>query len=314
MARFILALGLLTGLLIAQSSASGQDTLTKAEMIAQFNGALTRIYNNDFGIPISLDSTARNDLLQGEVLGIMQHDFSSARDIFTQPEHWCDTLLLHLNTKACVYQNGHEPTIHLYSGRKFYQPIAKATRISLNFDIADRHDDLVRVRLHADKGPMGTSDYTIELTAIPLPASAREQRQHQYSLLRLRFSYRTNWLARRMMNLYLNHMADNKEGFTIVDRQQQQPVYIKGLPGIIERNTMRYYLAIHTRLDGVKQAHSMQQQFEHWFDATEIYHRQLHEVSKHDYLQAKSRELANQRHQQQRIHATVEPRLTRFNK
>lgn len=313
MARFILSLCLLIGLPASHGSTPTQEMQPGADMITQFNSALPRIYDNAFGIPLSLDSMQQGDLLQGEVLGILPHDFSSAREVFTRPEHWCDTLLMHLNTKACVYENDRRQIIHLYSGRKFYQPIGKATRISLDFDTSSHGEDFARMRLHAKQGPMGTSDYSIELSAMPLPASARETAHQQYSLVRLRFSYRTSWLARRMMNLYLNHMADSKEGFTIVDRQHQQPVYIKGLAGVIERNTMRYYLAIVTRLDGVKQAHSMQQQFNRWFDATERYHRQLHEVDKSAYLQAKARELANQRQQQQHLQAPEKPRLASFN-
>ncbi|MDJ0833364.1 MAG: hypothetical protein QNJ69_07545 [Gammaproteobacteria bacterium] len=312
MARFSILLVCLMTLLPSQLAAAGPSTDAKAELITQFKHARDDITHNAFGLPLSLASVEQDDLLQGQVLGIIEHDYATARAIFTRPDHWCDTLLLHLNTKACTYQNASATRIDLFSGRKFYQPIKKAKPISLDFAIIDNRDDFVRVQLHGAKGPLGTSDYAIELSAMALPSTKAGTADQQRSLLRLRFSYRTTWLARQMMNLYLSQMARDKVGFTIVDQHQQPPVYIGGLQGIIERNTMRYYLAIHTRLDGVKHAHSMHQQFSRWFDATEKYHRQLHEVSKTDYLQAKQRELANQRDRQQLIQTANNPRLASF--
>jgi hypothetical protein len=65
---------------------------------------------------------------------------------------------------------------------------------------------------------------------------------------------------------------------------------------VVERNAMRYYLAIDAYLDSL--AAPAGQQLDHrlkgWFDATEKYPRQLHEVTRDDYLRMKRDEVARQ--------------------
>jgi hypothetical protein len=62
--------------------------------------------------------------------------------------------------------------------------------------------------------------------------------------------------------------------------------------GVVERNTMRYYLAIDAYLDslalpGKEQVGSRLAQ---WFASTELYRRQLHELDRDDYLVMKNQE------------------------
>jgi hypothetical protein len=63
--------------------------------------------------------------------------------------------------------------------------------------------------------------------------------------------------------------------------------------GAAERNTMRYYLAIEAYLaaPGDRQ---LQQRLAAWFDATEKYARQLHEVDRTAYLRMKEDEVRRQ--------------------
>ena len=47
------------------------------------------------------------------------------------------------------------------------------------------------------------------------------------------------------MQSYLATAGSSKVGFSVVDRKADgTPVHIRNLRGVIERNTMRYYLAI----------------------------------------------------------------------
>jgi hypothetical protein len=66
--------------------------------------------------------------------------------------------------------------------------------------------------------------------------------------------------------------------------------------GVAERNTMRYYLAIDAYLDSL--AAPADQQVEKrlvsWFDATEKYPRQLHELTRDEYLHMKRDEVQRQ--------------------
>jgi hypothetical protein len=59
--------------------------------------------------------------------------------------------------------------------------------------------------------------------------------------------------------------------------------------GTVERNTMRYYLAIESYMAALGQAPDKQpmSRLQYWFDATEGYSRQLHEVDRNAYLSMK---------------------------
>ncbi|MBC7391765.1 MAG: hypothetical protein H7340_00405, partial [Variovorax sp.] len=85
-------------------------------------------------------------------------------------------------------------------------------------------------------------------------------------------------------------IGSDKVGFTVTGKNGKgEPDYIGGVRGVVERNTMRYYLAIDAYLD----APSPQQQDQRtaaWFDATEQYALQLHEMPKDDYVAMKRSE------------------------
>jgi hypothetical protein len=59
---------------------------------------------------------------------------------------------------------------------------------------------------------------------------------------------------------------------------------------------MRYYLAVESYLGSLSQPPGRQfsSRIEHWFDATEQYRRQLHEMDRADYLAMKQSEYARQ--------------------
>lgn len=63
-----------------------------------------------------------------------------------------------------------------------------------------------------------------------------------------------------------------------------------------ERNTMRYYLAVESYLGSLTLPPGCQfnSRIEHWFDGTEQYRLQLHEMDRSDYLSMKRSEYARQ--------------------
>jgi len=65
---------------------------------------------------------------------------------------------------------------------------------------------------------------------------------------------------------------------------------------VVERNTMRYYLAIDAYLGALSAppAQQFEQRLESWFASTEQYPRQLHEVDRAAYLDMKRREYLRQ--------------------
>ena len=66
--------------------------------------------------------------------------------------------------------------------------------------------------------------------------------------------------------------------------------------GLVERNTMRYYLAIDSFLGtgGAAPAARFEKNLQAWFTAVERYPRQLHEMDRDAYLEMKRAEYLRQ--------------------
>jgi hypothetical protein len=129
---------------------------------------------------------------------------------------------------------------------------------------------------------MGTRDYRIVVEAAPL--------DERHTVLRLRYEYGFGTMARLAMQAYLATAGRAKVGFTVVGHDAHgQPEYIGGVRGLVERNTMRYYLAIEAVLaaDDASPAARLEHRLQAWFDATERYPRQLHELERPEYLAMK---------------------------
>jgi hypothetical protein len=92
------------------------------------------------------------------------------------------------------------------------------------------------------------------------------------------------------MKAYLNTIGRNKVGFTITGKQSNgEPIYVEGLLGLVERNTMRYHLAVEAYLGAMRMPEPMQfeKRISDWFQASERYPQQLHEVNLGEYLDMK---------------------------
>jgi hypothetical protein len=94
--------------------------------------------------------------------------------------------------------------------------------------------------------------------------------------------------AKLAMQGYLATAGAGKVGFT----RTGDSGYIGGMRGAVERNTMRYYLAIDAYLASLAAPADQQRtrRLEIWFAATEQYARQLHELDRADYLAMKQSE------------------------
>jgi hypothetical protein len=98
------------------------------------------------------------------------------------------------------------------------------------------------------------------------------------------------------MQTYLATIGSEKVGFTILDRKDGKPVYQGGVLGLLERNTMRYYLAIEAYLSAysLPPAEQAERRIREWYASTERYAAQLHEMSETEYLDMKRKELRRQ--------------------
>ena len=94
------------------------------------------------------------------------------------------------------------------------------------FEIIEKNDSQLSLRLHANHGPVSTSDYLIELDAVPVAEG---------TLLHIHSSYRSSWLSSMLTSTYLSTLGRNKVGFSLIEQDGElRPV--QGIKGIIERN------------------------------------------------------------------------------
>jgi hypothetical protein len=236
-----------------------------------------QIEQSPFKRPLVVQSSEVGNELRGSVDAVMPQPFALAREHLQQPGALCEILMLQVNTKQCTVQ-GHELVVHI--GRKNDQPLEDAYRVAFTLQPQASSDDYMSLRLGADSGPFSTRDFRIQLQAIPLEGGKR-------TYLHLGYSYGMGLAAKLAMQGYFATAGASKVGFTRTGGD-----YIGGMRGAIERNTMRYYLAIEAYLASLAAPPAQQraQRLERWFNATEQYARQLHEVDRAGYLAMKERE------------------------
>ena len=278
------------------AEAAGADAL-----LAAYRDLRPKLEANAYGAPIYVESADEGERMRGEVYSVANHPYSRLVQALRSPRNWCDLALLHLNIKTCTYERQDTSEwLTFYSGRKFYEPPEKAYALRYRFRLEAAHDDYFRATLAAETGPFDSSDYRIEFEAIPLGDG---------SFVHLHYGYRQQLLTRLATGGYLATLGSGKVGFSVLGEERDgKPILVGGVRGIVERNAMRYYLAIQAFLESldVPETQRTEQRFQRWFDLTERYPAQLHELEKADYLQYKRQELRQQLEHQRRL-GTVDP-------
>ncbi|MCM2252067.1 MAG: hypothetical protein NDJ19_06890 [Ramlibacter sp.] len=246
---------------------------------------------NPFGGPLHLDSKESPRTLQGDVYAVVDHPFAALSAALSDPGNWCDVLILHLNVKHCRRRSqGPDTRLELRIGRKHDQPLASATLATFSFRTVAATPDYLDVQLEAPEGPFDTSDYRILLEAIPIETGR--------TFIHMGYSFAYGNAGRLAMQMYLSTIGRNKVGFTAARPVQpgQPPEYVGGLRGMVERNTMRYYLAIDAYLAAVSAppAERFERRIAAWHAATERHPRQLRELDREAYLAMKRAEYERQ--------------------
>lgn len=249
-----------------------------------------QLSNSAFGHALHIDSAESHDSLKGDVYAVLDHPFTTVRDALAEPAGWCDVLILPFNTKHCQavgQEQGAALVVRI--GRKWDQPVDQAYRLEFAYRNVAATREYFESRLNAPEGPIGTRDYRITVSAVPIPGGR--------TFMHLSYSYGFGFTGRLAMQAYLATVGADKIGFSVVGRDGGgQPQFIGGVRGAVERNAMRYYLAIDAYLDSLAAPPQQQaeQRIQRWFSATERYPRQLHEMDRGTYVQMKRSEVERQ--------------------
>lgn len=235
-----------------------------------------------------LQAQVYDELTTGNVYAVMPYAYEFMSDTLTEPQQVCQAIFLHINVKGCVTENTYSdnPLISLYVGKKEYQHPENAIKVQYKFSVAQRSDKYTLIAMTADKGPLSTENINIYIELLPIDAKS--------SFVHFLYSANYGNLARFALNTYLATMGRNKVGFSAIGvNNRGDPVYIKGIQGVVERNTMRYFFALHSYFSTYHQPESKRfdASLNRWFDYVEKYPQQLLEVPREEYLKSKHKEL-----------------------
>lgn len=260
-----------------------------------YRSLIPELDHNQLHRRLYLDSQESPSTVKGEIYAVLEYPFATVNGALDDPSrgpvNWCDVLNLHPNIKYCRASSdssGNILTVNI-SRKEVAEALRDTYRVRFSYDAATTSPGYFQVKLHADSGPLGTHDYRIVLEAVALGGDR--------TFLHLTYAYSYGVMGRLAMKAYLATFDHGRVGFTtIANPSAAQPEYVRGIRGLAERNTMRYYLAIDAYLGALSTppARQREQRLSNWFDASEQYPRQLHEIDRQQYMQMKHEEYRRQ--------------------
>lgn len=280
------------GVLLTAISAVHAQGENAAALLDKFTALSQPLARNPFGRPLVLESTEANNRVTGHAYAVLDFPFNTVSAQFRNPQTWCEVMILHLNTKYCRASGpapangtvaGYE-TLTVSIGQKTPQALSEASSLSFQFELAEATSNFMAVNLSADAGPIGTSNYRMTLKAAPLPG--------RKTFVHLSYAYSYGVAGKRAMQGYLATIGRSKVGFTPVASKDGRSALVGGMRGTVERNTMRYYLAMEALMVSLQapSAEQLDKRLEYWFSATEQYPEQLHEIERASYISMKRAE------------------------
>lgn len=275
-------------LLAATGQSAAMEALGPVGLRARHASLSAQLRTNAFGAPLYIESVETSSSAQGDLYAVVAHPFGKFSTTLTQPAHWCDVLILHLNTKYCRQRGeGSVTRLDVRVGRKYDQPLSEATLLAFTWRPLAAGPEYMDVELGAPNGPFGTRDYRMLVEAVPLDA--------EHTFMHLGYAFGFGPMANLAIRGYLATIGHDKVGFstTTASRPGEPPAYVGGTRGLVERNAMRYYLAIDAYLDAPG-PDQLERRLQAWFAASENYPLQLHEIERSSYLSMKRAEYKRQ--------------------
>jgi hypothetical protein len=273
---------------VGVGSAQAHESKWAAPLLARYESLQEQLANNSFQRPLYMESGEIPGGVNGEVFARIDHPYPMVAAALSEPAAWCDILILHPNTKFCRASSQSSGNfLDLAFGPKYSQPLEMSHRVKVTFEQVSKDTDYLQVRLAADKGPLNTRNYQIRLEAIPI--------SDERTFLHLTYANSYGLAGRLAIQAYLGTLGSQKVGFTVSgSRSDGKPRHIGGLRGMVERNSMRYFLAIEAYLGALSEppVAQIEKRLRDWFTSAEQYPRQLHGPEWQEYLDMKRTEVA----------------------
>jgi hypothetical protein len=254
----------------------------KEELRARYEALLPVLEDSPFGVPLHLQSEDIDGHVGSEIHAVLDHEFEAFRAALRSPAGWCELISLHPFLRACTLDAADSPAdLTVYHGSRKPAPLEKARRSQYRWERQVDASDFFKVAMQSDSQLVGTSDYRLTLEAIPL--------DNQRVFLRVGFSFRYGTFASMLMGTYFTFMR-GRPGFTVVDHTEEgEPVLVTGKVAALERNVMRFYLALQTYLEGTAQpeAERAEWRWRRWYALSTKYPRQLFDMEESVYMDRK---------------------------
>lgn len=249
-----------------------------------------------FGLPLQVHSEERETQISAEIYGIIDHPFRALATTFTEPGGWCNFLVLNPNIKTCTFRREEQETLlTLYIGSKSYRAPESATEQVYRFLVRARQPEYAAISLTAPQGMLGTTAHRFEFEAGSVAGK---------TVVALSSSFEPSMVSKLLTGIYLNTLGRAKIGFSREDAGAAgQLVYVRGVKGMVERNAMRYYLALKAFLDtsNLPAGRQFEARASLAYDLMDLYPAQLRQMDKAEYLDIKFREHQNQLRLQQKL-------------
>ena len=246
-------------------------------------------------IPISIHSVRSGARIRTEVFGTVDGPFPEVAQVLERPQGYCEFLPPLFNLKACVhYRKEKQSIIRFYVGGKRYSSLFGTIRILSDLRRLANGGDYLHVQLATVNSKTRRHGYSVDIEIAPMGRK---------TLARVYTDFNPDRFTRLAVAAYLHTVGGNKIGFTHVAGPDEKRDYVRGMTGIIERNTVRAFMAMQAYLDTLTVApeHRYDARLRRWFDLTERFPQQLHELSRAEYLSGKRRERAEQLQLQRRL-------------
>jgi hypothetical protein len=247
-----------------------------------------QLRTNAFGEPLYLSSHETDHEIEGDVYAEVGRPFSAVGASFKSAAAVCQLLFLHLNVRSCqpsAAGSAEELTLSVGPKRALGSGMLHRMTYALRTEVSTAA--YLRVTLTADDGPLSTRDYRIVFEAVPIDEGR--------AFVHLRYSYGFGMMAKIAMRVYLATAGRSKIGFTVIGQNADgRPMYVHGERGSLERNVIRYYLALLacSSVSTGSPQDQMEARLRAWFALTERYAAQLHELDLDEYLHEKHDDLA----------------------
>jgi hypothetical protein len=268
--------------------AAAQNAAAMRALHAALNSQLSR---NDFGRPLHVESKEASGEHAGEVYATLDRPYGKVMRALRSTDQWCDILILPANVKYCRPSSASAAeTLTVFVGRKAEDALESAYRVDFRYELAAAGEDYLRVALGSASGPFGTTNYRIGVEAAPL--------DDRRTFIHMSYSYTLGIAARLAMQAYLATAGRDKVGFSIVDRLADgRPVHVGGARGVLERNAMRYYLALEAHLGALDAPppERPESRVRSWYALIERYPLQLQEdLPRDEYVRIKLSQVQRQ--------------------